>query len=134
MRPPAPRPCVSCPYRLDVPSGVWAYEEYRKLATYDRETAEQDPGVFLCHQQDGKLCAGWVAVHDMDHSLGLRLAVSMGVISPEDAETILDYTTDVPLHGSGLAAALHGARSIPDPGPEARRMIARLERRLKEDA
>nr|WP_280343300.1 DUF6283 family protein [Nocardia neocaledoniensis] len=32
--PPAPRPCVSCPYRRDVPSGVWDFGEYEKLRGY----------------------------------------------------------------------------------------------------
>ena len=25
------QPCSSCPYRKDVPSGVWAHHEYEKL-------------------------------------------------------------------------------------------------------
>lgn len=28
LRAPAPRPCESCPYRRNVPSGIWTEEEY----------------------------------------------------------------------------------------------------------
>jgi hypothetical protein len=35
INPPAPKPCESCPYRKDVPSGVWSEGEYRKLPQYD---------------------------------------------------------------------------------------------------
>jgi hypothetical protein len=129
IKPPAPRPCISCPYRLDVPSGVWAREEYLKLARYDQPTAQQDRGVFLCHQQDGRLCAGWVAVQDMDEMLGIRLACAMGLISDADLDEIRDYTTDVPLHESGTRAAGHGLAELLDPDPAARRMICKLTRR-----
>jgi hypothetical protein len=44
-----------------VPSGAWVAEEYAKLPAYDRPTGEQPAGLFLCHQQDGRACAGWVA-------------------------------------------------------------------------
>ncbi|WP_336794377.1 DUF6283 family protein [Gordonia malaquae] len=50
---PAPRPCESCPYRRDVPSGVWAESEYEKLRAYDAPTGEQPVRLFLCHQYDG---------------------------------------------------------------------------------
>lgn len=128
-KPPAPRPCVSCPYRCDVPSGVWSASEYLKLHEYDEETGRQPPGVFLCHQNDGRLCAGWVAVHDMENSLSLRLATAMGVVAVTDLDTIIDYTTDVPLFGSGYEAAEHGLADIRTPGRGARKMIQRLSRK-----
>lgn len=130
-RAPAPRPCVSCPYRQDVPSGVWAAEEYLKLPDYDRPTGEQPVGLFHCHQQDGRVCAGWAAVHDMDENLALRFAASTGTLSPEDAVATRDYETDVPLWPSGLAAAEHGLRAIRRPGKAARQMIERLERKAR---
>lgn len=128
---PAPRPCGSCPYRRDVPSGVWAEEEYRKLPAYDEDTAWQPATAFFCHQQDGRLCAGWVAVHDMDDSLGLRLVARLFDISDEDYLAILEYTTDVPLFGSGAEAAAHGLNDLRHPGAKARRVIGRLERRVR---
>ena len=133
MRRPAPRPCVSCPYRRDVPSGVWAEEEYAKLPAYDAAGIEdgQPLSVFGCHQQDGRLCAGWVAVHDMDNSLGLRLSVGMGYTPQADVEAILDYTTDVPLWGSGAEAAAHGLADVPDPSPAATALVVRLARKLR---
>jgi hypothetical protein len=127
---PAPRPCGSCPYRLDVPSGVWDADEYAKLPAYDLPTAEQPPSAFMCHQQDGRLCAGWVGVHDMEESLGMRLLAAMSSLSRDDLERIWDYSTDVPLFESGLAAAEHGMRDLDDPSPAAVAVIRRLRRKL----
>lgn len=131
MKPPAPRPCISCPYRKDVPSGLWLEEEYAKLPRYDLETGFQPTGAFGCHQQDGRLCAGWVAVHDMEESLSLRLATGAGIIDAGDLDEIFDYTTNVPLFASGREACDHGMREVERPGPEAREAIQRLERKLK---
>lgn len=127
--PPAPRPCISCPYRRDVPSGIWDTSEYEKLAAYDGETFAQPPNVFLCHQQDGRLCAGWCAVHDMDESLGLRLLSYRGGIGQFHLDEVLDYTTDVPLFDSGAEAAAHGLRDVNSPAGGAIKMIDRLERK-----
>lgn len=132
INPPSPSPCVSCPYRRDVPSGVWDEAEYAKLPPYDSETAFQPPGVFLCHQQDGRLCAGWCAVHDMTHNLALRLAVASGTITVDDAERIIDYETTVPLFPSGAEAAKHGRAHIRAPKPDAVKAIQRLERKRGE--
>ena len=44
-------PCGSCPYRRDVPSGIWEQHEYDKLPEYDGQTWEQNPALFLCHQR-----------------------------------------------------------------------------------
>lgn len=130
IRPPAPRPCVSCPYRLDVPSGLWDREEYEKLPDYDAETGYQPPSVFMCHQQDGRLCAGWCGTHDMVHSLSLRLASSAGKIDDDDIDAILDYETEVPLFRSGLAACLNGLAEIDAPGEDAQRLARKLARKL----
>ena len=122
---PAPRPCISCPYRRDVAPGVWADEEYAKLPPYDEvETAAQPPQAFYCHQQDGRLCAGWVACHDMEESFGLRLAASLGGWSREEVEAIWDYTTDVPCSRSGRRLPSAAARDRGAP-PEAVKLIQR---------
>lgn len=125
IHPPAANPCGSCPYRRDVPSGVWDPDEYRKLPEFDRPTFDQPPTVFLCHQQDGRLCAGWTACHDMFDSLGFRIAAAMGRIT--NVEAVLDYTTDVPLFESGTEAAEHGLRDVAEPDDDARRAIAKLK-------
>lgn len=126
IKPPAPTPCGSCPYRRDVPSGIWAREEYEKLPRFDGETWEQDATVFLCHRQDGRLCAGWVGVHDMVESLGLRLAVAGGRIHPAVAGALPEYATETPLFASGAEAGEHGLRDLEQPGDAARRLITRL--------
>lgn len=127
IEPPAPNPCGSCPYRKDVASGVWDRSEYEKLPEYDRPTGEQPPNVFMCHQQDGRACAGWTATHDMEECFGLRLAVAMGIV--EDPEPFFDYETPVPLFDSGQEAADHGLREITAPGEKARRTMDKLERK-----
>lgn len=125
---PAPRPCGSCPYRQDVPSGVWEREEYEKLPAFDEPTPYQPPAVFLCHQRDDRMCAGWVGCHDMVESLGLRIASAAGLISLWDLTLVMGYTTDVPLFGSGREAAEHGLRDVETPGPHARHVSGGLLR------
>lgn len=117
---PPKRPCGSCPYRKDVPSGLWAAEEYAKLPGYDREMWRQPPGLFMCHQRDGCLCGGWLQTHGPEELLALRL-------NPVDPAAHR-YTSDVPCFDSGAEAALHGIDEIEAPGPEAQRLINQLEK------
>lgn len=123
---PGKAPCGTCPYRRDVPAGIWSADEYAKLPRYDGETGDQimkgATGLFFCHQQNGKLCAGWVGCHDMRHNAAVRL-------SPVARETFT-YKSPVPLFSSGAEAALHGLSGIDAPGPEARRSIAKLLRKV----
>jgi Family of unknown function (DUF6283) len=126
---PAPAPCGSCPYRRDVPSGVWSAEEYEKLPCFDGATHEQPMWVFMCHQQDGRLCAGWVGCHDMSENLGLRLTAGLGLLTPEDLEAVLAYETAVPLFDSGAEAAAHGLAALEQPDERAIRQIEKLRRK-----
>ncbi|MET8997158.1 DUF6283 family protein [Amycolatopsis sp. NPDC004169] len=131
--PPAPRPCVSCPYRRDVPSGVWHVSEYAKLPRYDTETGTQPGGLFQCHQNDTddtrrRICAGWAGCHDGDELLALRLAVISGRITPETAQATVNYQSPVPLFDSGAEAAAHGVRNMSDPDAEALRTIEKIRR------
>jgi hypothetical protein len=132
LRGPAPRPCESCPYRRDVPSGVWAASEYDKLPLYDAPTYAQPTGVFLCHQQDGRVCAGWAGCHDGTNLLSLRIAVSNGALSVADYEATVGYCSPVPLFASGAEAATHGEAGIEAPTAPARRVIAKVYGRLAE--
>lgn len=131
VRPPAKNPCGSCPYRRDVPSGVWSEDEYAKLPEFDGETHEQRAAIFECHQQDGRLCAGWVGCHDMTESMGLRVATLIGTIDPSDVDEILDYESSVPLFSSGAEAAAHGLAQVFTPGDDARKVIAKLTRKIE---
>jgi hypothetical protein len=124
-RGPASSPCGTCPYRRDVPSGVWDAGEYAKLPDYDAPTALQPPGLFLCHQADGRVCAGWVGCHDSEELLALRLAALQGM-NPQELAATRAYTSPVPLFGSGKEAAEHGLARINDPDPMAWRAIRRL--------
>lgn len=127
IRGPAPKPCDSCPYRRDVPSGVWSANEYAKLLRYDGDTAYQPIELFQCHQHGPddprpRVCAGWTATHGAEDLLSVRVAVSMGRLEPE----VFDYRTDVPVFESGTEAAMHGVAEIDDPPPEASAMIGKI--------
>ncbi|AGT12716.1 hypothetical protein PBI_WHIRLWIND_120 [Mycobacterium phage Whirlwind] len=131
---PAPNPCGSCPYRRDTPSGVWAKQEYVKLAEYDADMAFQPPHLFLCHQHDAgsdqsRLCAGWVGTHGADNLLALRLAGVFGTLPPDELDKTLDYSTPVPLFDSGAEAAEHGIRDIESPSEDAERAIEKIANR-----
>lgn len=121
----AKAPCKSCPYRRDVPSGVWHESEYDKLPRYDGEVISQllagAAGLFMCHQKDGHLCAGWIATHGVDNLLALR----MSPVAPE----VWDYECPVPVFASGAEAAAHGMAEILNPAPLAQRTIGRLARK-----
>lgn len=134
---PAPKPCASCPYRRDVPSGVWAAAEYDLLERYDGELWEQPEGLFQCHQNDrgsdrAQLCAGWVACHGPRELLGVLLAAATARMTPDEVVKTLDYHTDVPVFSSGLEAAEHGRRDIDYPSDEAIEMCAKIARRRKD--
>ena len=116
-------PCASCPYRRDVPSGVWAAEEYDKLPEYDNETSEQPLGIFHCHQQDGHICSGWLGTHGAQNLLSMRIGASMGYVDP----STFDYETDVPLFDSGAEAAQHGMSEIDSPSARAQRTIDKIK-------
>ena len=122
-----PVPCGSCPYRRDVPSGIWAEDEYDKLIAYDGDTSGQSPQLFMCHQRDGNLCGGWLACHDPYELLAVRLALAFGAVE----ESVLDYRTSVPVFPTAAAARAHGMRDIERPGDKADRMIEGLVRKRK---
>jgi len=124
---PRTRPCTTCPYRRDVPSGIWDASEYAKLPGYDGDIPEQAAAgafsVFLCHQKDGHLCAGWAGCHDMENNLAVRMNADR-----IDLPAVLEYDCPVPLFSSGAEAAEHGQREIPELGVDARRKIDTLTR------
>jgi hypothetical protein len=132
IQPPARRPCGTCPYRRDVPSGVWAASEYEKLRAYDWPTMEQPPAVFLCHQQNrdtaDRVCAGWAGVHDGAHLLALRIVVLERRMTPDDVDATIGYVSPVPLFASGGEAAEHGMAEIDAPGMRAVEAMAKIGR------
>ena len=66
-----------------------------------RATAFRPPAAFFCHQDDGRLCAGWVGCYDLRGSLGLRIAQSFGIVSKADAQAAVAHESPVPLFASG---------------------------------
>jgi len=122
--------CTSCPYRRDVPSGVWAESEYDRLASYDAPTADQPPQAFHCHATPEVICHGWAAVskkHDHAHDLlGLRLLASLGLFDFGELDLVEEHA---PLFDSHAEAAEHGKRDIENPSEEALEVVARLGRK-----
>lgn len=116
IRPPKV-PCGTCPYRRDVPSGLWHRDEYEKLVGYDAPTYHQPHQLFMCHQQDGCLCGGWLLTHGTDDLLALRLYHDR--LDP----SVWSYGPPVAVFESGAAAAAHGIAEIDDPSPAALRKI-----------
>lgn len=114
------QPCEACPYRRDVPSGLWSAEEYDKLPPYDAETWEQPFDGFSCHATPEFYCHGWAVVHmSRGHAfelLALRFAHFEGDIP----------TPPVPLFESGAEAAEHGKREIKRPKKRAKQTVQRL--------
>lgn len=123
---PRKTPCASCPYRKNVPSGVWDESEYQKLPRYDGEMHEQNAdATFMCHQQDGCVCSGWLGHRDPEGMLAVRLGVMRGHLDP----SVLDYTTDVPLFASGAEAAEHGMKELLSPNEDAVAVMLKIVRK-----
>ena len=101
-------PCTSCPYRRDVPSGVWAHHEYEKLRGYDEPTYNQPFDAFSCHATPEHYCHGWAVVHTSRGNEYDLIALRL-VGSPDIPEA------GVPLFASGNEAADHGQLNIEDP-------------------
>jgi len=123
------RPCPTCPFRRDCPSGLWAPEEYDRLLAYDGEIADQamaggglDP--FHCHTAPDALCSGWAGHRPAHELLAIRIGVAVGRV----AASVMRYTTTVPLFGSGAEAAEHGKRDMRHPGAAARRAVTKIVR------
>ena len=126
------QPCSSCPYRKDVPSGVWDVSEYVKLLEYDNETQEQPLGRFDCHQQNGCLCRGWLDCHGNQGQgrelLSVRLAVANGSIGSDDLNKALSESPAVKVFGSGKEACLHGLQGIDSPSEEALDVMVKIKK------
>jgi hypothetical protein len=108
-------PCGSCPYRKDVPSGIWSADEYVKLPKYDGDVIHQlvagAGGLFMCHQKDGCICGGWLVTHGPDNLAALRIK--------EVDPSVWDYDPGVECFTSGAEAALHGMADIENPSEDA---------------
>jgi hypothetical protein len=112
-------PCLACPYRKDVPSGIWAQHEYDKLREYDEPTMDQPMSAFSCHATPERICNGWAVVHNnRGHEYELIALRVIGVTE--------EATSDVALYASGNEAADYGERDIEDPSEEAKDHVQRL--------
>jgi hypothetical protein len=121
-------PCTSCPYRKDVPSGIWVKEEYDKILPYDGEMWVQPRGVFLCHQNDGSLCRGWLDCHG-DNLLAVRLLCSRGDATSAAMIKALDEGPAVAVFNSAADASKHGRKAIRKPGKRAQVLMDSITRK-----
>lgn len=121
-------PCTTCPYRRDVPSGIWSADEYAKLPPYDRPTMEQPPTLFMCHQNSDGLCTGWLQSYaNREHRYDLlALRLSYRQFSREVSRVALMEPL-VKLFRTGAAAANHGMKAIRRPGRKAMLAIERFK-------
>lgn len=115
------KPCSACPYRTDVPSGVWDHDEYEKLRPYDAETFNQPFNGFSCHATPEFFCNGWAVCHT---SRGAAYdLMALRIVHAE-----LPEPSGVELFGSAAEAADHGQRHAQTPDEAARRAIEKLTR------
>lgn len=123
------RPCETCPYRRDVPSGLWAATEYEKLPKYDVPTEEHTEAVFMCHSDLESLCRGWVDCH---LSRGNEFEpLSLRIFELRHGPLGWKGPSDVPVFDSGAEAAAHGLKDIEEPGPEACKKINKLVKKVR---
>lgn len=79
-------PCGSCPYRTDVPVGVWHTSNFRSLLLSDRDP--DNGNVFGCHLADGTICRGWLLDQKRRNLPSVRLRVVLA--TNPDAMDLLD--------------------------------------------
>lgn len=115
-------PCSACPYRQDVPSGLWEAHEYEKLRDYDNPTFAQPMATFGCHATPEHLCHGWAVVHTSRGNEFDLLALRFGSHGPVPE-------AGVPLFASGNEAADWGQRDLDDPSDEALDAMDKLLRK-----
>jgi len=119
-------PCETCPYRTDVPSGIWAHQTYEMLRPYDEPTGEQPFAVFGCHCNPEQYCHGWAVVHNSRGHQFELLAMRIHGLGPGDVPQ-----SDVIFFGSGNEAADHGQADLAHPSDEARAAVDKLMKRKR---
>jgi len=71
------KPCAECPWRCDVPIGIWPVERFISLAN---TAYDMNIGIFACHksaEDHPTVCAGFLA-RGADHNLTIRRAYMTG--------------------------------------------------------
>jgi uncharacterized protein DUF6283 len=116
-------PCSTCPYRTDVPAGIWAFETYEMLRPYDAPTGEQPYAPFGCHSTPSQYCHGWAVTHNSRGHAFELLALRLHAPEAEIPKS------EVIFFGSGNEAADHGQAELEEPSIEARLAVEKLQRR-----
>lgn len=127
VKAPCAVPCVDCPYRKDSPSGLWSADMYDMLPLYDLTPAEGQPlKAFMCHEQNGHLCAGWIGCHGADDLIGMQMLAIQDDIDMTEYRKAQEHQPRVPLFESGKEAAEHGKRDIDNPSERTQRRVEAL--------
>jgi hypothetical protein len=103
------RPCVNCPWRLDVEPGEFTAERFAQLAA---SAYDMSPVIFSCHKSpDGRefACAGFLA-RGAEHNLAVRLALARRELDRKH-----DYSGGLALHPSYRAMAEANGVAPDDP-------------------
>jgi hypothetical protein len=77
------KPCEQCPWRKDVPTGVFPPEAFRTSAPTSYDMSDS---TFACHmsgQSNPRTCAGFLMRH-ATHNLSVRLSGMMGRINMDE--------------------------------------------------
>lgn len=103
------KPCEQCPWREDVPTGIFPPEAYRTSAPTSYDMSER---TFACHMSGAstpRTCAGFLIRHG-HHNLSVRLSAMTGRIH-------LDEVTDggYPLYPSYREMAIANGVDADDP-------------------
>lgn len=117
-------PCRFCPYRKDVPAGIWHPGDYKRLPAYDRRTAEQPEAAFACHKRPEQMCGGWAHHANYDTLALTILVIVRRRFTAEQGHQISAYSSPVPVFDSHTAAAEHGLAGCED-DPSAETLNAR---------
>jgi hypothetical protein len=75
-------PCPECPWRKDVPTGVFPAEAFRFSARTACDMAQSTFGCHMSGTEAAQTCAGFL-LRNAEHNLSVRLAKMRGEVDPE---------------------------------------------------
>lgn len=79
------RPCAQCPWRTDVPTGVFPAEAFRISANTAEDMSVHTFGCHMTTTDRSSTCAGFL-ISGADHNLAVRMGRATGTI-PLDVES-----------------------------------------------
>lgn len=127
------KPCEACPYRKDAPTGIWDAAEFANVQAQDHQFGN----TFGCHlgatrpKEEWQPCVGWLA--DQKRRGVPNINLRLVLISNKSAGPVFEKVNedDPNLYGSidEMVRANVGKR-FPNRAPKAKRLVAKLEKRI----